>query len=585
LPTGASGSVKSGFVTAGEDAATFLTPWPGLLTPLPELARNAAGVGFANWRPDADRVVRKVPLILNVNGALQPSLAMEALRVAQGAATYIVKSSNASGETAFGQVHGVEAIRNGDLTIPTDANGDVRVYFAPSDPRRSIPAWQALAPGADLSSVRGSIVFVGATAPLLSDNLASPLSPALPGVEVQAQIVEQLLSGATLVRPGWAPSAELLAGTALALMLAAFLPFIAVYWTALLGFVATAVLCYVSWRAFSHDGILLNPLVPSLIGAFVFLTGGGQLYSQRRQQDLEIRDAFGRFVSPAVAKRLAEHPENLQLGGEQRNLTLMFCAVHSFTTLSERFTAIEMTTFLSEYLSPMTNAILEELGTLDKYMGDAIIAFWNAPIDDPKHAAHAVGAALQMRTILAKLNKEWKERAERSNRPFKDLKFGIGLNTGECIVGNMGSSIRFDYSAIGGEVNIALEHQHNAERFGVDIVADEATRQETLGFAWLEIDRIVIGNHPQQVAIYTLAGDSFFAAGEEFKRLSELHEGMLKAYRERNLEAAKQMATAAALHAPREITRLYAYYQKRFQDSAENAFSKTSTFPVVSNDP
>ena len=165
---------------------------------MPELAQHAAGVGFLNWRPDADRVVRRVPLILNVNGALQPSLAMEALRIAQGASTYIVKSSNASGETAFGQVYGVLAIRNGDLTIPTDASGDIRVYFARADPRRSIPAWKALEPGADLSDLRGTIVFFGASAALLSDIVATPLSPAMPGVEAHAQIVEQLLSGQTL---------------------------------------------------------------------------------------------------------------------------------------------------------------------------------------------------------------------------------------------------------------------------------------------------------------------------------------------------------------------------------------------------
>ena len=139
VPNGASGSAKAGFVTAGDDAAKFLPSYPGLLSPLPELAQHAAGIGFLNWRPDADRVVRRVPLILNVNGALQPSLAMEALRTAQGASTYIVKSSNASGETAFGQVYGVLAIRNGDLTIPTDASGDIRVYFARSDPRRIDP--------------------------------------------------------------------------------------------------------------------------------------------------------------------------------------------------------------------------------------------------------------------------------------------------------------------------------------------------------------------------------------------------------------------------------------------------------------
>ena len=198
LPNGASGAVKAGFAVAGDDPAKFLTRAPGLLTPLPELAQHAAGVGFLNWRPDADRVVRRVPLILNVNGALHPSLAMEALRVAQGASTYIVKSSNASGETAFGEVYGVIAIKNGALTIPTDPAGDVRVYFARPDPRRSIPAWKALEPGADLSAVRGSIVFVGASAALLSDIVATPLSPAMPGVEAHAQIVEQLLSGQTL---------------------------------------------------------------------------------------------------------------------------------------------------------------------------------------------------------------------------------------------------------------------------------------------------------------------------------------------------------------------------------------------------
>src|ERR1700728_4599839 len=160
LPNADSAPAKAGFVTAGDDAAKFLTPQPGLLSPVPELAEHAAGVGFLNWRPDSDHVVRRVPLILNVNGGLQPSLAMEALRTAQGASTYIVKSSNASGETAFGQVCGVLAIRNGDLTIPTDASGDIRVYFARPDPRRTIPAWKALEPGADLSDVRGSIVFV-----------------------------------------------------------------------------------------------------------------------------------------------------------------------------------------------------------------------------------------------------------------------------------------------------------------------------------------------------------------------------------------------------------------------------------------
>ena len=209
-PSGA-GSAKAGFVTAGDDATHFLTPSPGALAPLSQLAQHAAGVGFLNWRPDSDRVVRRVPLILNVDGSLHPSLAMEALRIAQGASTYIVKSSNASGETAFGEVYGVLQVRNGNLTIDTDPSGEIRVYFARPDPRRSIPAWKVLAPDADLSDLKGTIVFVGASAATLTDIVATPLSPVMPGVEAHAQIVEQILSGETLRRPDWGPAAEWMA--------------------------------------------------------------------------------------------------------------------------------------------------------------------------------------------------------------------------------------------------------------------------------------------------------------------------------------------------------------------------------------
>ena len=390
LPNGASGSVKAGFVTAGDDPTKFLTPWPGLLTPVPELAQHAAGVGFLNWRPDADRVVRRVPLILNVNGALHPSLAMEALRVAQGASTYIVKSSNASGETAFGEVYGVLAIKNGDLTIPTDPSGDVRVYFARPDPRRSIPAWKALTPGADLSDLRGSIVFVGASAALLSDIVATPLSPSMPGVEAHAQIVEQLLSGQTLRRPDWAPSGEWIATALICAALVATTWILAPYLAGLAFAAVVGAIVAVSWFAFSRHGVLIEPTYPAFSAAAVYFTGVSTLYAVKRHQEREIRSAFGRFVSPAVVARLAEKPGALELGGLQRELTLLFCDIRSFTTISEGFNASELTRFLNEYLTPMTDAILDRMGTVDKYMGDAIVAFWNAPLDDRDHAGHAV---------------------------------------------------------------------------------------------------------------------------------------------------------------------------------------------------
>ncbi len=564
----ASLTTKAGFSFVGDPPMPFLNQMRGALVPIPVLADAASGLGFLNWLPDNDRVVRNVPLLLNVNGQIQPSLAMEALRVAQGASGYIVKSTTTFGNTA-GKSQGIEAIKVGDVVVPVQADGELRVWFAESDPRRSIPAWKVLQPDADLTDLAGKIVFIGASASLLGDIVATPLDPSTPGVEAHAQLIEQILSGVTLERPDWAPGAELLAGAAISLALAAVLPFVPIYGTALLGAAAAALMGWLAWFAFTRHGVLFDPVVPAASSGFVFLAGVGQLYSQKRQQVNEIRSAFGRYVSPAVVARLAEHPEQLQLGGQQRELTVMFCDIRSFTTLSEGFTAVELSTFLNEYLSPLTDIILEEQGTVDKYMGDAIMAFWNAPLDDLAHGIHGVRAALEMRKTLVRLNAEWKERADKAGRTFRPVKFGIGLNTGECSVGNMGSVQRFDYSALGDEVNIASRLEGSSKQFGVDVVASAATRDKAPEFAWLEIDHVKLKNKTRSVAVYALAGGHECAQSGEFQHLLALHDDILKAYRARNFLAAKQMAADAVQIAPTEVVGLYHYYERRFASLAE----------------
>jgi adenylate cyclase len=511
-----------------------------------------------------------VPLILNVNGALQPSLAMEALRVAQGASTYIVKSLNASGETAFGQEYGVVAIRNGDLTVPTDAGGDIRVYFAQADARRSIPAWKALDPKADLSDLRGKIVFFGASAALLSDIVATPLSPAMPGVEAHAQIVEQLLSGQTLTRPDWAPSAEWMATAVICATLVATTWFLGPYLAALAYGAVLVAIVAVSWFAFARHGLLIEPTYPAFSAAAVYFTGVSTLYAVKRHQERSIRSAFGRFVSPAVVARLAEMPGALELGGLQRELTLLFCDIRSFTTISEGFNASELTHFLNEYLTPMTDAILDREGTIDKYMGDAIMAFWNAPLDDPDHAAHAVESALTMRETLVTLNEGWRSRAESDGRPFKPVRFGIGLNSGECCVGNLGSLRRFDYSALGDEVNVASRLEGACKIFEVDIIGSETVRSEAPDFAWLEIDSVLVKGKTRPVGLYALAGDSTLAQSDEFADLTRMHAAMLAAYRNRDFIGAISMAKEAAARAPAAVRGLYSYNLRRFGQLAES---------------
>jgi len=263
-------------------------------------------------------------------------------------------------------------------------------------------------------------------------------------------------------------------------------------------------------------------------------------------------------------------PGALELGGLQRELTLLFCDIRGFTTISEGLNASELTHFLNQYLTPMTDAILDREGTIDKYMGDAIMAFWNAPLDDPDHAAHAVESALTMRETLVALNEGWRERAEAEERPFKPVRFGIGLNSGECCVGNLGSLRRFDYSAIGDEVNVASRLEGACKIFEVDIIGSETVHSEAPDFAWLEIDSVLVKGKTRPVGLYALAGDSTVARSEEFADLTRLHAAMLSAYRNRDFVGAISKAKEAAARAPTAVRGLYSYNLRRFSQLAES---------------
>ena len=559
---------KAGFAFAGDDPTRFAYAFHGAMTPLPIFAAAAAGIGFLNWLPDNDRVVRRVPLVLAINGKLAPSFAMEALRVAQGASTYTIKSSNASGESAFGASTGMVALRDGDAIAAMGPRGDFRIHFAGDDPRIRVPAWKLFEPGADFSVFAGKIVFIGVSAQLLYDIVATPLSPATPGVLQHAEIVGQILANDRLSRPDWAPGAEFLYTVALSGLLALALPFLSTTGGALIGLVAAAGSAAGSWIAFSHFGLLLDPIMPSLAAGAVYLCGVLALFARKQGEAREIRAAFGRYVSPTVVAKLAADPTVLRLGGEERQVTLMFSDLRGFTTLSEGMSATELTRFLNEYLTPMTDIVLQQRGTVDKYIGDAIMAFWNAPLDDEDHAAHAVEAALGMRAALAALNARWEGEAQAAGRPFKTVRFGVGINSGMACVGNLGSLRRFDYSVIGDEVNIASRLESATKMLGPDIVASEATRAQAPGYAWLEIDKVVFKNKTRPVGVYALAGDEAMAASPEFAALAAGHERMLALYRRGEFAEAREATRTLEAQAPEPIRGLYRFNARRFGELA-----------------
>ena len=558
--------VKAGFSHAGDDPLLFLHGFQASIAPIKVLADRAAGIGALNWVPDRDRVVRQVPLLFALRDEIVPSLAAEALRLAQeDGASYFIKSSNASGETAFGAKTGIVALRIGKLVVNTQPHGDVRVRFTRHEPRRFIPAWKLIDNEVDPAEIENKIIFIGSSAAALGDMVTTPLDASVPGVEIHAQLLEHILDGESLVRPDIADGVEMLAMALLSLIMIFALPFVPALVGASIGGFCVAAMVGGSWWAFTRKGLLIDPVFPSLSAGAVFLTGVLALYALKQSQERHVRQAFGRFVSPAVVHRLAENPDRLILGGENRELTLLFCDLRAFTTLSEGFDAHGLTRFLNEYLTPMTDVVLDHGGTVDKYMGDAIMAFWNAPLDDAEHARNSAIAALAMRAELAKLNERWQANAAGENKTFPVVRFGIGLNTGVCCVGNLGSTRRFDYSAIGDDVNVASRLEGATKFLGVDIAANGATRDEAPSLAWLEIDKVLVKGKTLPIVAYTLVGDERVAESPGFKALAGTHQAMLDCFRGRAFDKALALAEEAASLAPAEIAGLYAFYRARIR--------------------
>jgi adenylate cyclase len=475
---------KTGFAFAGDDPTTFLPGYTALTAPLPSLSQLTTGLGALNWVPDRDQVVRSVPLLVHVDGlGTVPTLATEALRVAQGASTLVVRSSNASGETAFGASTGVNAVRIGALTVPTDASGGVRVHFSETTPHRHIPAWWVLEGQVDPAEVAGRIILVGATATGLYDIQATPLDPALPGVDIHAQLIEHILAGENLVRPDWAAGLEILVFAVLTIVFALAAGILSPLGSIALGVLLLAGVFAGSYGLFLEHRLLVDPTFPALASGVALLAATSFAAVRERLDRQWVRSAFGRYVAKELVESLASDPTRLELGGEIRPMTILFTDMRNFTTLSEGMDARTLTTFVNAFLTPLTDAVLARRGTVDKYIGDAVMAFWNAPLDDARHVENACAAALDMLAAIERFN---------IDHPERPIAIGIGINTGECCVGNLGSSRRFDYSVIGDPVNVASRLEGQTKEVGVPILLGPETARAAAaaGFLTLHVDSI-----------------------------------------------------------------------------------------------
>ena len=401
-------------------------------------SEGASGQGAVNWLPSSDQIVRRVPLLLSIGAALYPSLPLDALRVASGANTMFVRSSGGSGVLSFGERTGIDTVRVGETVLPSDANGELWLNLAQPDPRRYISAYKVVDGTFDAKEVAGRHILIGASATGLLDLRATALQPSVPGVEIHAQALEQMISGQHLVRPALATGAELLFLVAVGLFVAALIRRSGPVIAAVTAFAAILVVGGASWFLFREAGYLFDPVYPSLALIAVYLTGSLLTYVKTETDRARIRSAFGHYVAAPVIDELARDPTKLKLGGETREVTLLFADVRGFSGLSEGMDAEALIRFVNRLFTPLTDVILEKRGTIDKFMGDAVMAFWNAPIADPQHAKNACRAALAMQERLARLNREAAGEAAGNLNGARAVRIGIGLNTGSCCVGNVG---------------------------------------------------------------------------------------------------------------------------------------------------
>jgi adenylate cyclase len=371
------------------------------------------------------------------------------------------------------------------------------------------------------------------------------------------------LQGAYLQRPDFATPAELLYILVLGLLIAFLIYRMGALGSAVLGGLAIVSVIGVSWYAFDAFGWLVDPIYPAIALTAIYLAGTLVVFLRTERERNRVRHAFSHYMAPALVERLAGDPSRLKLGGETRDMTLLFSDVRGFTTISEGLDAEELTRFLNSLFTPLSNIILEEQGTIDKFMGDAVMAFWNAPLDDSQHPSHACSAALRMMREMKVLNERWREEAEAKGRPFKPVRLGIGLNTGVCCVGNLGSETRFDYSVIGDNVNVASRLEGQSKTYDVGTVVGESTTARAPDFAFLELDLLKVKGKTEATRAFALLGDSALKQSQNFIALTERHGEFLARYRAKDWDAAEALSRECEKMNISRLEHLYTLYRER----------------------
>jgi adenylate cyclase len=530
-------AVRRGVAVIGGDPYIWLFNWPGALSPRSELAQSARGVGTTVTAPEVDGVVRRMPLVVTVNKEYYPSLPIESLRVFTGETSYQMKMTDA----------GVEKVRiAGQPVVSTDAQGRVWLRW-----NREFKHYELSDLSRKDADLKGKIVVLGLAVEGLGGIVATPRGEAW-AHNLQATAIQTLIDGNSPTRPAWATMVELLTIIGIAAIVIFAMPRVPI-WSALLVLGGIVYLVVkgglILWAQYSQLWDIYY-----LVFACVMLYGHALFarFVQEFKQKQQIKKQFGTYLSPALVAKLQRNPELLQLGGDERELSIMFTDVRGFTTISEHYgkDVQGLTRIMNRYMTAMTKNILDNNGTLDKYIGDAQMAFWNAPVDEPRHAHQAVKTALEMMESLDAFNREV------TAEGIPAFGMGLGINSASVVVGNMGSDQRFDYTCLGDGVNLASRLEGQSKNYGVRIVLGQRTAELVAdSYPVIQLDCIAVKGKTEGVYIYTLGTTNM-----------EQHTQYLKLYYAGEWTQARAVANQLMESGTTTIADYYAKMIERFDD-------------------
>jgi adenylate cyclase len=535
-------------LTTPEEQALGFVKSQGVISNLPIIQTAAKNGGFINVYADNDGIIRRVPLLINYNNNLYPSLALEAVRL------YLL--SNVKVVTAnYGSTQQVEGVEIGDNIIPTDASGQAIIPFrGKSFTFPYLPAIDVLNKKIPDSAIQGKIIFIGTSATGLGDLPATAIQSAYPGVEIHATVADGILSHNFSLKPAWSLGAEVFLTVFLGISFSIIFAFLGPRTLTLLIILLPTGLVFANNWLWEHTGLIISIFVPMILFVILGLVNFsyGYLFETRRRERL--KNIFGQYVPAKHIDEMLHSTSDYGMLGEEREMTVLFADIRHFTTISEHLPASQLKELLNEFFTPMTEIIFKYSGTIDKYVGDLIMAFWGAPLKDKKHAQHAIAAALEMQQAVKRLYPILKAHG------WPKIHIGIGLNSGLMSVGDMGSKFRRNYTVLGDAVNLASRIESLTKFYGARLIVTENTSQGQKHFIFRQLDRVRVKGKQSGIAIYEVMGKRGEISPELTNEI-EINHRALQHYFHREWDNALELFSQ--LKSLRPKSKLYSIYLKR----------------------